>query len=277
MLKELWLKRWVLIANTLLVVYSVATTLRDAFPDEIQKRYQLNIFLHHWSWQTWIAIFACGNFLVVLHGAYLAIKRREKERDGLAAKLNEIENTKPRIVLSYPKCEYVENVAFKFGDLVQGVAPIVKIRFINKPSTPSPLGIAKGIRAKISFFSAKDLLLQIDGRWSKSDQPSVKDPRLSRTDLLTVDFGIEEEQDLDIAFREPGGDFIAWNNDNYDYGDFRKPEHRLPAAKIDAKVLLVGPYVREEFRLSFEKTDSSQGILLTKQIDFTKRHSETSL
>jgi hypothetical protein len=221
-----------------------------------------------WGWKNWAIGALAITIVLLIEGSYRSHRDSENEKEGYKQILHEIENTKPRIVLCYPQSEYVEDVSFQWGEKVIGIAPVVKVRFINKPRTPSPSSIAKGVRAKISFFSEENLLLRIDGRWSRSDQPSIRDPRASKNDLLTVDFGIEEEQDLDIAFREPGGDFIAWNNDNYNYGNFRKPEHRMTADKIDVKILLVAPYVKEEFALSFSKTDSPAGIMLTKHLDF---------
>jgi hypothetical protein len=45
---------------------------------------------------------------------------------------------------------------------------------------------------------------------------------------LETDFRIGAEHDLDIGFRDSQtGQFIAWNNDNYDYQDMKKPEHKL--------------------------------------------------
>src|SRR5277367_4412401 len=87
MFKEIFLKRWVVFANALLAIYSIATTFRDAFPSEIQEKFQLNIFLHRWSLQTWITIFAVSNFLILYHGSWLAIRKREAKVVQLATKL----------------------------------------------------------------------------------------------------------------------------------------------------------------------------------------------
>ena len=136
--KEILFKRWVVTANAILLAYSIATTFRDAFSPEVQQKYQLNLLLHHWSWQTWIAIFAIGNFLVVLHGARLAINRRDNERDAMARELEEIKNTKPRIRLKEPDAIYCEPVDHNFKDqhgnvIFTQTVPFLKVRFINDP------------------------------------------------------------------------------------------------------------------------------------------------
>ena len=112
-----------------------------------------------------------------------------------------------------PEAVSVSNVLFRSDNVVLFTAPFIRIRFINDPPQPYPNAIAKEIVAKIRFFGAESLLLEIDGRWADSDQPSLRDFRQSRNHLLRTQFAIGEEHDLDIAFRDPAtGACFAWNN-----------------------------------------------------------------
>ena len=135
-------------------------------------------------------------------------------------------------------------------------------RFVNDPPHPYPNAIAKEIVAKIRFFRAESLLLEIDGRWADSDQPSLRDIRQSRNDLLRTQFAIGEEHDLDIAFRDPvTGTCFAWNNDNYNYPDMRKPEHRMDGDLFRVEVRLRGPWVDESFTFQFRNASGGLEVL----------------
>jgi hypothetical protein len=103
MLREVWLKRWVVVANGLLFLYGVATAIRDALPSEIQSKYQLNIFLHKWSVQTWIAIFCVMNLMIVLDGAIRALKKRDQDIFHLSAELEDVTSVSPEVMVS---CDY---------------------------------------------------------------------------------------------------------------------------------------------------------------------------
>jgi hypothetical protein len=260
MFKEILLRRWVVIANAILLLYSIGTTLRDAFPNETQQKYQLNLLLHQWSLQMWITIFAVGNFLIVLHGAWLAIKKREAERDRLAAKLAEIEKAKPRIKLSEPNAvRILPNVWQTYGDVRLGPVPFLVIRFVNEPSGPYPSAKANDVRATISYYRDPDNthLLSIDGRWSDSDQPSAIDPLKSKSHLLAASFGIGQKHDLDIAYRDAEtGKYFAWNNDNYQYKFFRCEEHLLTGNKFRVDIHLLGGWVDERYSLEFRTTEA---------------------
>jgi hypothetical protein len=265
MLKEVFLKRWVVIANAILLVYSAATTLRDAFSPQTQQKYQLNLFLHQWSWQTWVALFAAGNFLVVLHGAWLAIKKREVERDALATKLREIENTKPKIKLSEPNAVHIiPDVVQTFGDVQLGPVPFLAVRFVNEPRGPYPSAKAVDVRATINYYRDPDNshLLSIDGRWSDSDQPSAIGPLKSKSHLLATTFGIGQKHDLDIAYRDAQtGKYYAWNNDNYQYQFFRCEGHLLTGNKFRVDIHLIGEWVEEHFSFKFRTTETGFALI----------------
>ncbi len=261
--REIFVKRWVVTANAVLLAYSIATALRDAFSTETQQRYQLNLLLHHWSWQTWIAVFAIGNCLVVLHGAKLAIGKRDRERNRLAAKLGEIENTKPRIKLKEPGAIYCEPVDHNFRDqqghiMFSQTVPFLKVRFINDPLSPSPSAIANDVRAKLSYYRCADnaCVLSIDGRWAESTQPPALHPLASRSPLLGATFAIGEERSIDVAYRDKRTKrHFAWNNDNYNYDFFICPKHLLEGDCFRVEIRLRGVLIDETFSFTFKTTD----------------------
>jgi hypothetical protein len=268
LIKEIFLKRWVVTANAILLVYSIATTFRDAFSPEIQEKYQLNLLLHHLSWQTWVAIFAVGNFLVVLYGAKLAIRKRDDRGELLAGELEEIKSTKPRIKLKEPNAIYCESVDHNFRDQQSKVffsqtVPFLKIRFENDPIFPSASAIAKDVRAKISFYRCDDesCVLSIDGRWAESTQPPALHPLESRTQLLGATFAIGEERSVDIAYRDKRTKrYFAWNNDNYNYDMFLCPRHLLDGKRFRVEVRLRGVLVDEKISFIFSTVESGFNI-----------------
>jgi hypothetical protein len=126
-----------------------------------------------------------------------------------------------------------------------------------------PRSIAQAALARVRFYDLNNrLLLDMQGRWADSTQPSVRNFRESITDLLRMDFGINEEHSLDIVFRDTDGRFVAWNNDNYNYPDMRKPEHVLIGDAFAVEVQLSAAWVDETYRFQFSAA-GSQGIAIT--------------
>jgi hypothetical protein len=101
MFREIWLKTWVVVANALLFLYSIATTVRDAFSTETQQKYQLNILLHHWSPKTWVMIFVIANLAVVLQGARSAIRNRDNTIADLNTQLREMKGVAPHVTVDF--------------------------------------------------------------------------------------------------------------------------------------------------------------------------------
>lgn len=78
-LREVFWRPLVGIANAILLAYGACTAFRDAFPSDVQAKYQLNLWLPHWKWQTGLMLFALLNVLLVFEGAVIAIRKRERE------------------------------------------------------------------------------------------------------------------------------------------------------------------------------------------------------
>jgi hypothetical protein len=222
-------------------------------------------FLTDQPWH-WKVILLLGiNILLVVEGAAKAIRKRESQRDAYRLKLHQIEEAKPRIVLREPHAAYMEPVNIHaVGDVLNNVS-FMTVRFVNQPQPPFPNSVARDVRVKLRFFEpmpAGRLLLAIDGRWAASDQPSTRDWRQSRTDLLSAEFGIGEEHSLDIAFRDDhSGEFYAFNNENCHYPLMKKPEHLLVGDHFMVRISLLGPWVGETFEFQFAHDSSGTKIL----------------
>ena len=172
--------------------------------------------------------------------------------------LKEVEDAKPNIILREPGAESVEHVTMQANGRILATAPFVKVRFVNRPAGHYPTSIARDVNARVKFYDAGGtLLLDIAGRWADSDQPSVRDFRQSRNDLLKMEFGIEEEHSLDIAFRDTTGEFVAWNNDSYNFPNMRKPEHVLSGNRFRVDVKLSAAWIDKTFRFEFAATDEN--------------------
>jgi len=211
----------------------------------------------HWK----IIILLGANILLVVEGAAGAIRKRERQRDEYRLKLEQIEEANPHIVLREPGAAYIEAVTIQaIGNVTNNVS-FIKVRFVNKPRVPSPNSVARDVRVKLRFFEPVPggrLVLAIDGRWADSDQPSIRDWRQSRPDLLKMQFGIEEERSLDVAFRDDQtGESYAFNNENCHYPLMKKPEHLLVGQQFRVRISLLGPWVDETFEFYF--VNDSQG------------------
>ena len=80
-----------------------------------------------------------------------------------------------------------------------------------------------------------------------------------------MDFGIEEERSLDIAFRDEfTGEFYAFNNDNYTYPQMKKPEHLLSGGRFLIRISLLGPWVDQTYELLF--SNDSQGAQIMRSL-----------
>ncbi len=217
-----------------------------------------------WPWK--VVILLAANIFLQVEGAARAIRKRERQRDEYRLKLDQIEEAKPHIVLRERDAAYIEPVNIQaIGNAINTVS-FMTVRFVNKPQGPFPNSVAHDVRVKLRFFEPVPggrLLLAIDGRWADSDQPSIRDWRQSRPDLLRMEFGIEEEHSLDVAFRDDQtGEFYAFNNENCYYPLMKKPEHRLIGQHFMVRISLLGPWVDETFEFQFANDSAGTKILL---------------
>ncbi len=214
----------------------------------------------------WKVVILLGvNIFLLVEGAARTIRKRERQRDEYRLKLDQIEKAQPHIVLREPDATYIEPVTIQaIGNIVNTVS-FMTLKFVNKPQRPFPNSVARDVRVKLRFFEPVPggrLLLAIDGRWADSDQPSIRDWRQSRTDLLRMEFGIEEEHSLDVAFRDDQtGEFYAFNNDNCHYPLMKKPEHLLVGQHFLVRISLLGPWVDETFEFQFASDSRGTKIL----------------
>jgi hypothetical protein len=207
-------------------------------------------------------LFALLAVICAIVSSYGIWARERTEVNRLRDKLDEIDHSRPRL---RPKHPNPVSVTRGFINMGQGQfdARFVRIRFINDPEHPYPSASADAVVAKLTFSSNGKRLLEMDGRWSDSDQPSIRDVRQSRSDLLATSFGIGTEHDLDIAFQDLRTfDLVAWNNDNYNYGDGRMPEHLLMGNNFQIHVRLLGPWIDESFH--FEMRSMAKDVEVTQ-------------
>jgi len=218
------------------------------------------------SWQRKVIITLVVNIALFLEVSLRAVRRQQRQRDEYQKKLQLIEQARPHLVPCEPDAPYVEQVHIQATGNVTNVVSFIKARFVNKPAGPPfPNCVAREVRAKIRYFEAKPggrLLLAIDGIWGDGRQPLIRNWRQHRGDLLKVDFGIEEEQSLDIAFRDDdAGELYAFNNENYGYPQMKKPEHLLAGQQFLVRISLLGPWIDEG--LEFLMTSDSAGAKVT--------------
>jgi hypothetical protein len=221
------------------------------------------------SWQWKVIITLVVNIVLLLEVSLRTVHKGERQRDEYRIKLQEIEQARPRIVLCRHDAEYVEPVHIQAIGNVANVVSFIKVRFVNTPmGPPFPNSVAHDVRAKIRFFEpipGGRLLLAIDGTWADNNQPSTRHWQRRRGDLLKVQFGIEEEHSLDIAFRDDEtGELYAFNNDNYGYPQMKEPEYLLAGQHFLVRISLLGPWIDEGFE--FLISNDSVGTKITASL-----------
>src|SRR5574341_1893450 len=118
------------------------------------------------------------------------------------------------------------------------------IQFINEPKISVGNAAAKKVWADITFYNDKlePVFSNIKGRWGDTNQPHRFDPNHTKKELIQVDFapnGLEWE--LDIAMRhETEGIGFVFNNDSYEFNEFRRRDMVLREKKYFVKVILRG-------------------------------------
>ena len=186
--------------------------------------------------------------------------RENKARTTAEKALADIENARPRIILKQPDPIYIEDVVFGGLNMKGFVTDFLKVRLVNTPSAPHPNSNADGVKADIRFFRDGDdkLLLEIEGRWADSDQPTDRKSTESRNDLLRARFGIGDIHELDIAYRDRRtAKCYAWNNYNYDFPDLTNPDHLLDGETFQVEVHLIGTWVDETFHFRFRNKNTA--------------------
>jgi hypothetical protein len=250
--------------NGLLALLAWGDSIANLLPDTQEFLHQITLLSDlPWYWK--VIIMLVANIVLVVEEAFRAIRKREKQRDEYRLKLDEIEEAKPHIILREPDAAYIEPVNIQAVGNVVNTVSFMTVRFVNKPHGPFPNAVAHDVRVKLRFFEplpGGGLLLAIDGRWADGDQPSTRDWRRSRTDLLRMDFGVEEERTLDVAFRDDQtGEFYAFNNENCHYPLMKKPEHLLRGQHFTVRISLLGPWVDENFEFQIANDWAGTKIL----------------
>jgi hypothetical protein len=191
----------------------------------------------------------------------------EAEYVALLQQRKEFDEAKPNLVLREPGARHVQELSLNDGRVVILKAPFVKVRIVNRPSQHTATAIAHDVSAKIKFFDkVGQLVLEMDGRWDDKDQPSFRSPTQSKRDLLLTDFAIEEERNLDIAFLNPkSNEFVAMNNDNYNYQSFVKPEHALKGDYFKAEIRLVAINVDATYSVEFSTSGKNGGVRIIEE------------
>jgi hypothetical protein len=254
--------------NGLYGLVNLVLFIRDNFlPDRLKHYLQLLDLFHGLPWWGWVIILLCINFLLLAEGATRTVRDREKKNNDLTNELDIIKRSRPRIQPKGSDAAHVLSVQFSPPNAIPFIAPSLRVRFINDPEGSSRSAVARDVCAKVRYSLGEQNVpsLDIDGRWADSDQPSIRDVRQSRNDLLRIDFNLGDEHILDIGFKDPQtGAFFAWNNDVYDYAGFKKPEYRLIGDSIRVEIRLRAPDVDEKFVFRF--VIEGDGLRIVEQL-----------
>jgi hypothetical protein len=120
------------------------------------------------EWTAWTTI--CAGTVLFFVAGFLAWRDEHHRATKAESEVERIAQSRPKLLLKESDSVYVENVSLQRRGIVIATVPFVKVRFINSPDGCFPTSVAKNVRAKIKFYSANSLLLEMDGRWADSDQ-----------------------------------------------------------------------------------------------------------
>ncbi len=179
-----------LYANGLYGAIGAVILVRDELlPSRWKSDASLLDILHKLHWREWVIVLLLLNILLLIEGTLRAVRNREEKVSKLTEKLEAIESSSPKIRAVFA---HVKPVRFLFSGGTTGIHPFISVRFINDPIHPSQTAIAKDICAKLRHFipDTGNTLLEVDGRWAGSDQPSSRNWLASKSDLLRTDFNI---------------------------------------------------------------------------------------
>jgi len=128
------------------------------------------------------------------------------------------------------------------------------VMFFNEPKEQFEYATAEKVWAELAFYNDKKELIweDINGRWSETGQPIHKSPFQIKRDLLEVDFPPNQlGWELDIAMRNVKERIgYVFNNDSYDFVEFKRSDMSLLDDKYFVKVILRGVRLKsngEEF------------------------------
>lgn len=187
----------------------------------------------------------------------------EAEKTKLLNEKRTFDESQPKIVLREPNARHIQRVALSDGRSVIHDVLFVKVRFVNRPAKHTESSVAHQVGAKVKFFDEDGrLILEMDGRWDDKDQPSERPFTQTKRDLLLAEFNFEEEHNLDIGFWDSAAkEFVAFNNDNYNYQTMKKPEHILQGNRFKAEIRLVGVHIDNTYTVEFSANDREVRII----------------
>jgi hypothetical protein len=207
----------------------------------------------------WALVIVCvGLFFIVLEGGY-RLQRAEKERwskelEAVKEKLNDVPNIDVLqhgfYVDSRPLVEQVGSVYRTIANL-----SCLHVKFKNDPKQATPNSVARNIRAELEFFdSAGNALCRFQGRWGDTIQPPYLPQGQSPAQVLvTANFEIGQDRELDIAFKYPDEtDCFGMSNETYAYRDWRHPQQKIAARNIRVRVRLRGVGVDSSWDFWFD-------------------------
>ena len=255
--KHLWtISKWGLapMEGVWTLVCSADTLVTHLASDLFQKKW--NGWWHpHLGWDNWLIGVLIIFAMATVEGSFRHSRKLSNQLNDAECKLQKIENSRPNIVLCDPNARHVQEILCRVSNSPSEALQyqFVKVRFINRQKAGQSVAKAIGIRAKIEFFNESgELILRMDGRWDSSKHPQLLGTGENFNDLLRMDFDVEQEENVDIAFWTPRRrQFFAFNNDSYQRPLWEKEEHQLGHGPVRATIRLVGQNFDRTFDVRF--------------------------
>lgn len=151
---------------------------------------------------------------------------------------------------------------------VQSAAVFARIDVANDPP-PGRVGArAERVTGEIEFLDVDCRpLLKLQGRWAETKQRAQRDEMNLSYETVQIDIDANGlAHPLDIAMRTVDGSCFAFNDDNSEWMNLEKPDHRLDGESFLVRVTLRGVNV-ERMTKTFRLTNKVSGLGLTVEAE----------
>jgi hypothetical protein len=196
----------------------------------------------------WV-LFNFGRAMVrvpIHHQREVILLKQEQEQKikGLQAKLDAIEQAKPRLESTGYNSHYPRKIPT--GTLTENYkggfeeAFFAWVRFTNNPTLPEASAVAKSVHATILYVTNEEQIQVCEhGEWWEESAPPPQTP-LPLKDIGFTEFGIGVSRRLSIAFKAKSGGFFGFCCHSRSCTGWRFNKLRLREAEYTVKVILQG-------------------------------------
>lgn len=204
-------------------------------------------------------VFALTAYRLATEVEALAVAPRPYVRFGEA-------NVAGAAVVAIPRPWAAVQAASGVTAAVQGAGLFARIDVANDPPPGTVGAQAERVTGEVEFLDTDHRpLLRLQGRWAETRQRAQRDEMNLSYETVQLDIDANGlAHPLDIAMRTAQGACYAFNDDNSEWLDLEKPDHRLDGESFYVRVTLRGVNV-EQMTETFRLTNNASGLSLAAE------------